>query len=221
MFRQELLRALFSDLRGVDADPDTIHFGPGTPERDIFIEIAGAFEHWTRDDPVNVDFAAFDIFQDAFVGGGLTADVMVFGKAVNRDGDADARKLHPLDGNGNDGAGDDERENIHAAENRENAAEFLVANERLAADKRDVNRLMLADEIDDAVDESVAAKIVELPKSGFAAEMRVAVGITAGTGERTFASDFDGEHGDFAGEDVAPGGQDFALGYARVRHTPL
>ena len=130
-------------------------------------------------------------------------------------------KLHPLDGNGNDGAGDDERENIHAAENRENAAEFLVADERLAADQRNVNRFVFADEIDDAVDESVAAKIVELPKSGFAAEMRVAIGVTAGTGERTFASDFDGEHGNFAGKNIAPGGQDFALGYARVRHTPL
>ena len=217
MFRQELLRAFFSDLRRVNADPDAIHFGPGAPERDVLLEIAGAFEHRARDHPVNVDFAAFDIFQDAFVGGGLTADVVVFGKAVDRDGDTNARKLHPLDGNGDHGAGDHERENIHAAENRENAAEFLVTDERLAADKRNVNRLVLADEIDDAIDESVAAKIVELPKSGFAAEVRVAIGVTAGTGERALASDFDGEHGDFAGENISPGRENFALGDARVR----
>ena len=36
MLGQELLRALFTDLRGVDADPDAIHFGPGAPERDVF-----------------------------------------------------------------------------------------------------------------------------------------------------------------------------------------
>ena len=168
---------------------------------------------------MNVDFAAFDIFQDAFVGGGLTADVVMFGQAVNRDGNADAGKLHPFDGDGDHGAGDDQGENIHAAENRENAAEFLVADEGLAADERNMNRLVLADKIDYAVDESVAAEVVELSKSGFAAEVRIAIGVTAGTGERTFASDFDGEHGNFAGENVSPGSENFALGEAWVRSS--
>jgi len=217
VFRQELLRALFTDLRGVNADPDAIHFGPVTPERDVLLEIARAFEHRARDHPVNVDFAAFDIFQDAFVGGGLTADVVVFGQAINRDGDADAGKLHPFDRDGDHGARDDQRENIHAAENWENAAEFLVTDERLAADKRNVNRLVLADKIDDAVDESVAAKIVEFSEGGFAAEVRIAIGITAGTGERAFASDFNREHGDLAGENISPGRENFALSDARVR----
>ena len=36
----------------------------------------------------------------------------------------------------------------------------IVANERLAADKRNVNWFVLADEIDDAIDESVAVEIV-------------------------------------------------------------
>src|SRR5580704_10212424 len=197
---QELLCAFFSDLRCVNADPNTIHLGPGAPERDVFFEIAGALEHRARDHPVNVDFAAFDIFQDAFVGGGLTADVVMFGQAINRDGHADAGKLHPFDRDGDHGARGDQRENIHAAENWENAAEFLVTHERLAADKRNVNRFVLADEIDDAVDESVAAKIVEFSEGGFAAEVRIAIGITAGTGERAFASDFNREHGDLAGE---------------------
>ena len=205
MCRQEHLGALFSDLGRIDADPNAIHFGPRAPERDILIEIARAFEHRARDHPVNVDFAAFNIFQDAFVGGGLTADVVVFGKAVDRDGDADARKLHPLDGNGNHGARHNQRENIHAAQDRENAAQFLVADERLAADQRNVNRLVLADEIDDAVDESVAAQVIQLAKSGFAAEVRVAVSVAAGACERAFARDFDREHGDFASENVSPG----------------
>ena len=217
MFWQELLRALFSDLRCVDADPNAIHFGAGAPERDIFFEIAGAFEHRARNDPVNVDFAAFDIFQDAFVGSGLAADVVVFGKAVDRDCDADARELHPFDRDGDHGAGDDERENIHAAENWENAAEFLVTDEGLAADERNVNGLVLADEIDDAIDESVAAEIVELAKRRFAAEVRFAVGVTARAGERAFSSDFDGEHGDFTGENISPGRENFALCEARVR----
>jgi len=219
VFRQELLRAFFSDLRRVNADPNAIHFGPSAPERDVLLEIAGAFEHRARDHPVHVDFAAFDIFQDAFVGSGLTADVVVFGKAVDRDGDTNARELHPLDGNGNHCTGDHQRENIHAAENRENAAEFFVTDKRFSANQGNVNRLVLADKFDYTVDESVTAEIVELSKSGFAAEVRIAVGVTAGAGERTFASDFDGKHGDFTGENIPPGRENFALGEAWVRST--
>lgn len=141
---------------------------------------------------------------------------MVLGKAVNRDCDADAPKLHPLGGNGDDSAGDHERENIHSAQNGKDAAEFFVADERLTADERNVNWFVLADEIDDAVDESVAAEIVELSKGRFAAEMRVAIGVTAGTGERALASDFDGEHRDFAGENISPGRKNFALGDAWI-----
>jgi hypothetical protein len=141
---------------------------------------------------------------------------VVFGKAVNRDCDADARELHPFDRDGDHGAGDDERKNIHAAQNRKNAAELFVPHERFSADERNVNRFVLADEIDDAIDESVAMEIVELAKRGFAAEVQVAVGIAARAGERTFASDFDGEHGDFTGENIAPGGEDFTLGEAWI-----
>ena len=217
VFWQELLGALFSDLRCVDADPNAIHLGPSAPERDVLLKIPRAVEHRTRDHPVNVDFTAFNIFQDAFVGGGLTTDVVVFGKAVDRDGDADARELHPFDRDRDHGARHHQCKNIHAAQYGKNAAELFVADERFAADERNVNGLVLADEIDDAVDESVAVEIVELSKSGFAAEVRVAVGVTAGTGERTFASDFDGEHGDFAGENIPPGRENFALGEAWIR----
>lgn len=222
---QKHFRALFADLGSVDADPDTVHFRARAPEGDIFFEVTGAFEHRACDDPVNVDFAAFDIFENAFVGGGLAADVVVLGEAVDRDGDADARQLHPFDGDGNDGAGDDEGENIHAAEDGENAAELFVADERFAADEGNVNRFVLADEIDDAIDESVAMEVVELAESGFAAEVRITVRVTARAGERAFASDFDGEHGHFAGEDIAPRGENFALGDARIgsggRHSLL
>lgn len=216
VFRQELFRALFTDLRRVNADPNAIHFGPGAPERHVLLEISRAFEHWTRDHPMNVDFAAFDIFQDAFVGGGLAADVVVLGQAVDRDGDADARKLHPFDWDGDDSAGDHERKNIHAAQDREDAAEFFMADERFAADKRNMNGLVLADKIDDAVDECVAMEIIELTKRSLAAEVRIAVSVAAGTGERTFASDFDGEHGDFTGENIPPGRENFTLGEAWI-----
>jgi len=214
--RREHFRGLFSDLRRVDADPDAIHFGARAPERDVFIEVAGTFEHGARDRPMDVDFAAFDIFQDALIRGGLAADVVVLREAVDRDCNAHARKLHPFGGNGDHRACDNQRENIHAAENRKNAAEFLVADERLAADEGNMDRLVFSDEIDDAIDKSVATKIVELAKSGFAAEVRIAVGIAARAGERALASDFDRKHGNFAGKNISPGREDFALGDTRV-----
>ena len=214
--RQKHFGALFADLRCIDADPDAIHFGARAPESDVFFEVARALHHRPRDHPVDVDFAAFDIFENAFVGGGLAADVVVLGQPVNRDGHADARQLHPLRRDGNHGAGDDERENIHAAQRGKDAAEFAVADERFAADKRNVNRLVLAHETQHAVDERVAAQIVELAERGFAAEVRIAVGITARAGERTFARDFDREHGNFAGENISPRGENFALGNAGI-----
>ncbi len=215
--RQECLGALFPDLRRVNADPDAIDFRARAPERGILFKVAGAFEHRARNRPMDIDLEAFDIFQDALVGSRLAANIVMLGKAVDRDSDADPPELHPLDGNGNHSARDYQRENVHTAKNRENAAEFLVTDEWFAADQRNVDRLVLADEIDDAIDESIAAKIVELAKRGFAAEMRVTVSVTARTGERTFTSDFDREHGDFASENISPGGQNFALGDTRIR----
>ena len=141
---------------------------------------------------------------------------MVLGKSVNRDCDADAPKLHPLGGNGDDSAGDHERENIHSAQNGKNAAEFLMSDERLATDQRNVNRLMFADEIYHAVNESVAMEIIELAKRSLAAEVRIAIGITARTGEGAFASDFDGKHGDFTGENIPPGRENFTFGDAWI-----
>jgi hypothetical protein len=94
-----------------------------------------------------------------------------------------------------------------------------MTNERFAANQGNVNRLVLADKFDYAVNESIAAEIVELSKSGFAAEVRIAIGVASGTGERALASDFDGKHGDFTGKNIPPGRENFALGEAWVRST--
>lgn len=59
---EERLRALFSDLRRINADPDAIDFGARAPEGGVLFEVAGAFEHGSRDRPMDIDFAAFDIF---------------------------------------------------------------------------------------------------------------------------------------------------------------
>ena len=59
---------------------------------------------------------------------------MVFGKAVDGDGDAHARQGDPFLRDGDDAAGDDQREDVHGAEGREDFGEFAMADERFAAD---------------------------------------------------------------------------------------
>src|ERR1700680_3288564 len=61
-------RALLSDLRSIDAHPDAIRFGTRAPEIHVLFEVARTLHHRARDYPVDVDLAAFDIFEDAFVG---------------------------------------------------------------------------------------------------------------------------------------------------------
>ena len=204
---QEHFGALLFELGSVDADPDAIYFRARLPEGDVLFEIAGAFEHGARDDPVDIDLAAFDVFEDALVGGGLAADVVVGGKTVNGDGHADARQFHPFWRNGDDGAGDDQREDVYFAEGGENTGKFAMTDQRLAADERNVEGLVFVHEREDAIDEGVTVEIAELAESDTAAEVLFAIGVTAGAAQGAFARDFDREQGDTAGEDASPGGE--------------
>src|SRR6267143_7098050 len=108
--------ALFTELGSVNADPDAVNLGACAPERDILLQVVMAREHGTRDDPVDIDLAAFYVFEDALVGCGLAADVVMLGKAVDGNRDAQARNSHPLDWDGNHGAGNHESEYTQLAE---------------------------------------------------------------------------------------------------------
>jgi hypothetical protein len=198
-------------LGSVEADPDAIDLGARVPEGDVFVQVAGAREHLARDGPVNIDLAAFNVRKDALVGGRFAANVVILWEAVNGDGDAEARNLHPFERNGNDGAGDDEAEDVESAKSGKNAGEFAMADEGFAADQGDVDGLVFADEVEDAVDQGIATEVVELAESDIATEMRVAIGVTARAGKRALAGDFNGEHGEAADEDASPSREDFAI----------
>src|SRR5271157_841113 len=79
-----------------------------------------------------------------------------------------------------------------------------------AADQRDVHRFILAYQFEDAVNERVAAEIVQLGEEFTSAKVGIAVGITAGTTERAFARDFNGQHRRFAAQDFPPGAHNFS-----------
>ena len=207
---EQQLRALFADLRSVTRDPDAFGFRARIPEGNVFLEVAGTCEHLVGDGPVNVDLAPGDVFKDAVVRGGFAANVVVFGQAVDRDGDAYAGKFHPFDGDGDYTTGYDKREDFHFGEDGQDATEFAMADERFASHDRDVLWFVPADQFENAVNECLAAKIAEFAEGNSAPEVRVAVGVTARAAQRTFTRNFDGEHGDAATENAAPRGQKLA-----------
>ena len=155
------LVAEFANLRRVCTDPHAADFRAGVPECDVLFEVAVAMEHGPSNGPVNVYATAFNVLQDALVGGGLAAFVVMFGESVNGDGDGEIGNVLPLHGNGNDSAGDDHSVHTHGGEFGQYAREFFMAYERFAADERNMKRFVTTNSVEDAVDEIVSAFVVE------------------------------------------------------------
>ena len=118
----QYFRTLLANLRGVNADPEAVYFRPGAPEGQVFVEVAATREHSARNGPVDVDFTSRDIFENAFVGRGLAANVVMLGKPVHRDSDTETGDLHPVARNRNYTAGNHQCEYAQLTERGENAA---------------------------------------------------------------------------------------------------
>lgn len=67
-----------------------------------------------------------------------------------------------------------------------------------------MQRLEAINDFEDAVDESLPAAVVQVAQRLSAAQMRGVVSVTAGTSQRTFARDFQGERRTLALENFAP-----------------
>jgi hypothetical protein len=100
------------------------------------------------------------------------------------------------------------------AEDGENAAQFTMADERLASDERDVHGIVALDQLEDAADQIVAAEVGKIAELGCAGEVRITIGIASGTAQGAFASNFDREKRDFPTQDFPPGSQ-----YVKWIHT--
>src|ERR1700674_5435961 len=91
---------------------------------------------------------------------------------------------------------------------RKQRVELAVSNQRFAADDGHMKRTVLADQFENAVDQFLSFEVADVAQRSFAAEMVVAVGITARTLERTFAGDLDRQSRRVAHQDPAPRGDD-------------
>ena len=101
--------------------------------------------------------------------------------------------------------------NAAFGEDRQERVQLAVADERLAADDREMQRTVAIDELDDAVDELLALEVADLAQRHLAAEVIVAVGVAAGAVQRAFARDFDRQRRRVAGKNSTPRGQTHSI----------
>src|SRR5437016_11594553 len=87
-------------------------------------------------------------------------------------------------------ARDELRVNVTAGQLRENRSELAKPDQRFAADDRYVQRPLSIDQGEHAVNQLLAFEVADFAECDVAAEMIVAVGVTARTPQRTFTRDF-------------------------------
>jgi hypothetical protein len=78
---------------------------------------------------------------------------------------------------------------------RDELLEFAVADEGIAANEGDVQRLPLVEQGEDAVDQLISAKVGELGQQSVVAEVSGVECVAAGATQRAFFSDLDGVMG--------------------------
>jgi hypothetical protein len=95
-----------------------------------------------------------------------------------------------------------------ARQNRQQRVELFVADEGLTADDRQMQRTMLVDEREDTVDQLLPFEIADLPQRQLTAQMIVAVGVAAGTSQRTLTRDLNRQRRGVTREDPTPSRDD-------------
>ena len=159
IFRSKPFSRLFVALRRVDADPDIAHLRTIVPERKIAIHIPGLLDVLTNNGPVDIDAPARDIFENALVRGGLAADVVIFGVVIDRHGDGNFGEIRPGDWKRDHAARNDQCVDASAAQLGNNLAQFAMPHERLSADERNLQRLVLIDQTKDSAYQIAAAVV--------------------------------------------------------------
>ena len=154
-----------------------------------------------------VERVAGDVLEDAIVGGRRPPRVVFGLEAVDGDDDLQAWNVAPLERYLAHGARDDLHVNPAFRQQRQQRVQLAVADERLAADNRQMKRPVPIDEREDAVDELLALEVADLPQRQLPAEVVLAVGIAARTLQRTLARDLDGKRRRVSRQHATPRGK--------------
>jgi hypothetical protein len=111
---------------------------------------------------VDGDSGVLDIFEDALVGGGLAAFVVFGLKAIDGYDDVELSKSLPVGGDDAEGAGDDLGVDAAGFDLGQEEFELTIADQRVAADQGDVQRLFFIQESEYVLDELVALEVGEV-----------------------------------------------------------
>ncbi len=84
-----------SPLGREDAHPDFCDCRVSRPETDELGEVPAAIHHGAGDGAVNRDVVTLDVAENAFVGGRLTADVVLWLQTIDRDDELQVRQRGP------------------------------------------------------------------------------------------------------------------------------
>src|SRR6478735_6256090 len=223
ILRLEPLFRDLADLRRVEADPDLADIGVVRPDADELFEVAVAADLLLGHRAVHRDAVALDVLDDAVVGSGLAALVVLGLEAVDRDHELQPAQLGPFDGDRAYRAGHELGVDAAIGETRQDFVQLPKAHERLTADDREMQGFVFVDQGEEAIDELLALEVAHLPKRDAAAEVFVAVCIAPRAPQRALASDFNREGGTITCEYAAPGREDtfhHATISSRCRHLP-
>ena len=180
------------------------------PRSEEFLEVAGAPHLLPRDRAVHRDLVSLDVLDDAIVGGGRTPRVVFGLQSVDRHDDLELGQPRPFPWDRPDCARDELGVDLPFRQLRQNLVKLAIADERLSADNRHVERSMAIDKCHEARDQLVALVVGEAAQRHATAKVIVAVGVASGTSQRTFARDLDRDVRAVARKDAAPSLDDFS-----------
>src|SRR5262249_46352045 len=147
--------------------------------------------HLAGDSAVDRNRVAFDVVQDAVIRCGFSANVMFSRQSIDRYSDREQFRFRPLDWNRSNRARHKLNHDSPRLELRENLVQLTKPNERLPANNGNVQRLVLIDKPHEAINEFFAFEVADLLQNHCAAQMVVAICVTAGAGEWTLPRQLD------------------------------
>src|SRR5690349_19536713 len=131
------------------------------------------------------DVMTFDVLQDAAVGRGLPALVMLRLQAVDRDDNLQPLEMRPLERDRSDRAGHQLRVDAHRGHPRQNVIQLPITDERLSSDNRHMEWSVLLDQGEHRRDELFALEITKLAERDVASQVIAPIRVATWAGERT------------------------------------
>src|SRR5690348_355529 len=131
-----------------------------------------------------------NMLKDALVSGRRTPLVMLRRQAVNRDHQVEVPDGAPFRGDAADGASDKLDLDTHARELGKQDSQFVVANQGLPADNREMNRFETTSQRQHARDQGIPAIVIELAQRAAGTQMARFVRVAARTAQGALAGNF-------------------------------